>query len=207
MKIWMGAVLCLAAVQIAGATVVNVDAMQYGVQNWGQVGLDGWRYPYPGAPTLTVGPGTYTFSLVNPTLNSGATYTAWTYNSPWITNYIVFDQADESHYLFGGATSSTGYANATDAFNGTCGVTGSLCVSTYSFAATTALVFATPGRRRVRQCRRRFDRRGATDHRGAGTRVAGAVRGGSAGIVSGTATAVRHGVRPNALRPSPCAGP
>ena len=73
MKIWIGAVLCLAVVHIAGATVINVDATKYGVQNWGQVGLDGWRYPYSGAPTLTVGAGTYTFSLV-------------------ITNYLVFDQ-------------------------------------------------------------------------------------------------------------------
>ncbi len=58
--------------------------------------------------------------------------------SPWITSYLVFDQADESHYLFGGATSSTGYAN------GTCGVSGSLCVSTYNFSGPTTLVFTTP---------------------------------------------------------------
>jgi len=63
--------------------------------------------------------GTYTFSVVNPSLNAAATYTAWTYNSPWITNYLVFDQADESQDLFGGAT-------------------------TYTFAADTTLVFATP---------------------------------------------------------------
>jgi hypothetical protein len=138
------AALFLLAAHIACATVFNVDATKYGVQNWGQVGLDGWRFPYAGAPTLAVGAGTYTFSLVNPQLNADAIYTAWTYNTPWITNYLVFDQADGSKYLFGGATSSTGYANATDAFNGTCGASGSLCVSTFTFAVDTTLVFVTP---------------------------------------------------------------
>ena len=143
-KLWIGS-LFLVAAHLASATIINVDATKYGVQDFGQVGLSGWRNPYPGAPSLTVGPGTYTFSLVNPLLNAAAIYTAWTYNSPWITNYIVFDQATQSSgYLFGGATSSTGYSDATSAFNGTCGASGSLCVSTYSFAATTTLIFTTP---------------------------------------------------------------
>ena len=52
----------------------------------------------------SIQPGTYSFRLTNPTLAAaefptltgsqlGQIFTAWTYNSPWITDYFVFDAA------------------------------------------------------------------------------------------------------------------
>lgn len=79
--------------------------------------------PYSTDPTLTLGPGTYTFYLVDPadaaaafpmlTADQLATVqTAWTFNTPWTTDYVVFDSlalADPSRpQLFDGGNGTYG---------------------------------------------------------------------------------------------------
>jgi hypothetical protein len=76
----------------------------------------------------TVQPGTYGFRVIDPTdaarlfpaLTSTQTnqiYTAWTFNSPWVTDYLVFDRAAATNssmpQLFDGAYSNTNGSSST----------------------------------------------------------------------------------------------
>src|SRR4051812_11701826 len=87
---------------LPGSTaIVNIDAKQDGAASF-DGGQDNWFHPFftGGATSLlqyTVAPGFYTFQLTNPTLAAtqfpsltssqlGQMFTAWTYNSPWITD-------------------------------------------------------------------------------------------------------------------------
>jgi hypothetical protein len=124
----------------ANTAIVNVNAKQDGAASW-NAGQDSWFQPFftGGATALTqlvVQPGTYSFRLTNPTLamtefpalTSGQLsqiFTAWTYNSPWITDYFVFDAAGVASSavpdIFAGAIRpaglSGGTGSATEAFN------------------------------------------------------------------------------------------
>lgn len=116
--------------------IVNIDATQDGAS-----GYDGdqsnWYQPYAGTSgftELTLGPGTYTFDLTDAADSTSAfpklsdaqrsqLYTGWTYNSPWITNYLVFDSSaltnSSESQLFSGSFSygsfGSGLAAYTDA--------------------------------------------------------------------------------------------
>jgi hypothetical protein len=84
--------------------IVNIDGKGDGARSFDGT-QDKWFDPFniDGHPlTITLDPGVYTFTLVNPTdakkLNPDLTagqlqtiYTAWSYNSPWITDYYVWD--------------------------------------------------------------------------------------------------------------------
>jgi hypothetical protein len=122
------------------AAIVNIDARQDGAASF-DGGQDNWFHPFftGGATNLlqyTIAPGFYTFQLTNPTLAAtqypalaggqlGQMFTAWTYNSPWITDYFVFDSAGASNFsvpqIFAGAIRPNGLAggtgSATEAFN------------------------------------------------------------------------------------------
>jgi hypothetical protein len=124
----------------ANTVIVNVDARQDGASGF-DGGQDNWFHPFftGGATSLlqiAVAPGTYTFQLTNPTLaatqfpslttaQKGQMFTAWTYNSPWITDYFVFDSAGVSNpsvpQIFAGAIRPSGLSggtgSATEAFN------------------------------------------------------------------------------------------
>ncbi len=124
----------------ANTVIVNVDARQDGATGFDGT-QDNWFHPFftGGATSLlqiAIAPGTYTFQLTNPTLAAtqfpllttaqrGQMFTAWTFNSPWITDYFVFDSAGVSNpsvpQIFAGAIRpaglSGGTGSATEAFN------------------------------------------------------------------------------------------
>ena len=120
----------------AGMAIVNVS----GTSNTPTVGGDGggassgtnqslWYQPFNTAGQLleyTMPPGTYTMRVIDPTdaaaifpnLTNGqlsSMWTAWTYNSPWITDYLVFDSSATSNsgesQLFAGADGGPGTSN------------------------------------------------------------------------------------------------
>lgn len=124
----------------ANTAIVNVNAKQDGAETWNS-GQDSWFHPFftGGATNLlqyNIAPGTYHFSLTDPALAAahfpGLTagqlseiFTAWTYNSPWITDYFVFDSAGATNFsvpqIFAGAIRPSGLTggtgSATEAFN------------------------------------------------------------------------------------------
>ncbi len=116
----------------ANTAIVNISGTQDGA-----AGFDGsqdrWYHPFftggaTGLLQYTIQPGTYTFHLINPSLattqfpalNSaqlGEIFTAWTFNSPWITDYMVFDSAAATNFslpqLFSGGIAPSGDPGAT----------------------------------------------------------------------------------------------
>jgi hypothetical protein len=122
--------------------IINIDARAdgSGIYN-GDQSL--WYQPFNTSGTLpeyTVPAGIYNFRVISPSdaarlfpaLTSQQTnqiYTGWTFNSPWTTDYLVFDSAAATNnaipQLFDGAFSNTNggpatwhfYATATDAYN------------------------------------------------------------------------------------------
>ncbi len=159
----------------AGTAIVNINARQDGAGSYnGDQSL--WYNPFftGGATQLleySVQPGTYTFQVINPAAAAIAfpaltptdlsqIYTAWTYNSPWITDYLVFDIAAASSgsvpQLFDGAP-GPGFSSAAAAYsdavaNGYCnlirpgplGRKGTILSSDYTFTSATTLIFAVP---------------------------------------------------------------
>lgn len=135
-----------------------------------------WYQPFNTSGSLleyTVQPGTYNFRIIDPTyaastfnLSSSALnqiYTAWTFNSPWATDYLVFDSSaatNSSEYqLFTGATSPTtvDYGSASQAYSGAiadghydqivAGVGGrynGTVETSYTFTSAETLIFAVP---------------------------------------------------------------
>ena len=125
----------------AKTAIINISGTQDGAANYGGTAQDFWYQPFftGGATALleyTIQPGTYTFRLTNPSMAAaqfpsltsgqlGQVYTAWTYNSPWVTDYMVFDIAAATNpslpQLFAGAitppTELPGFGSATAAFN------------------------------------------------------------------------------------------
>jgi hypothetical protein len=124
----------------ANTAIVNISGTQDGAANYDGT-QDKWYGPFSasGAAALlkyTIQPGTYTFKLTNPSMAASqfpsltsaqlsSIYTAWTYNSPWITDYMAWDNAAATDgtipQLFSGAITPLsdypGYADATTAFN------------------------------------------------------------------------------------------
>jgi hypothetical protein len=155
----------------ANTAIVNIDGRADGA-----AGFDGgqthWFQPFNTGGTLlqyTIQAGTYGFWPINPadaaahfpTLTSAQTnqiYTAWTYNSPWILDYLVFDSSAATNssvpQLFDGAQ-DIGYGNAIAAYTNaflrgtynqlhTAGRLGTNIAYTYTFTNTTTLIFVVP---------------------------------------------------------------
>ena len=117
-----------------------------------------------------VAPGTYSFRAINPSdaardfpgLTPDQTnqiFTAWTYNSPWILDYLVFDAAAETiplPQIFDGSPESA-YGNPNDAYQasltngynnairiGPLGRDSSEYANTYTFQNPARLIFVIP---------------------------------------------------------------
>jgi hypothetical protein len=155
--------------------IVNVNATQDGSAAFNS-GQSLWYSPFTASggtlPQYTIQPGTYRFQLVNPedamrmfpALTQAQTnqiYTGWTYNSPWITDYLVFDSSavtnNSIYQLFDGAPNPTSYGNGPAAYAGAVsggfsdkirsgpdGRNGKILTDTYTFSQETTLVFVVP---------------------------------------------------------------
>ena len=171
---WAGSVIT--ASLPAGTAIVNIDAQQDGTANYnGDQSLFYSPFSTQGAAsllTLPVTAGTYTFTIIDPAdaavqfplltaAQLGTLYTAWTYNSPWITDYMVFDISAATNpnipQLFDGSPDPTSFGDAQSAYNdavangyaneiraGPTGRDGTVFTTTYTVAADTTLVFAVP---------------------------------------------------------------
>jgi hypothetical protein len=151
--------------------IVNINA-----RSDGAAGFDGqqsaWFGPFGTGNQLTLGPGTYTFDLINPTdaltafpsltaTQRDELFTAWTYNSPWVTDYFVFDSSALANnslpQLFAGATGGQGHGSAQAAYSAakTSGISSMLMTgpggringtpaTSYTLTQTQTLVFVIP---------------------------------------------------------------
>jgi hypothetical protein len=153
----------------ANTAIVNIDGRADGAASF-DGGQSHWFHPFGATvPQITVPAGTYSFWPINPaaaaarfpTLTSGQTnqiYTAWTYNSPWILDYLVFDASALTNFsvpqFFDGAQ-DVGYGNAIAAYTNaflrgtynqlhTSGRLGTNISTIYTFTNTTTLVFVVP---------------------------------------------------------------
>jgi hypothetical protein len=165
----------------ANTAIVNINAKQDGSATYSGVNQDLWYQPFftggaSGLLQYAIQPGTYSFRLTTPSLAAaqfpGLTagqlsqmFTAWTYNSPWATDYMVFDSAAATNFslpqLFAGSpmpvSSYPGFGSATAAFDAA--VTGNYvnqikvapggrhtgtAATQYTFAAARTLIFVIP---------------------------------------------------------------
>jgi hypothetical protein len=155
----------------ANTAIVNIDGRADGSASFGS-GQSLWYHPFNTGSTLleyTVQPGTYGFWPINPAdaaarfpaLTTGQTnqiYTAWTYNSPWILDYLVFDSSAATNFSvpqFFDGSQDIGYGNAAAAYTNsfvrgtynqihTAGRLGTNIAYTYTFTNTTTLIFVVP---------------------------------------------------------------
>ncbi len=160
----------------ANTAIININAAQDGsaVYNGNQ---SLWYQPFStgGAAQLleyTVQPGTYSFRLINPadaarlfpaltTDQTNQIFSSWTYNSPWITDYLVFDGAAAMNtslaQLFDGSPDPSSYDSSTAAYNsavaggyydrirtGPAGRAGTVFTNAYTFSTAETLAFAVP---------------------------------------------------------------
>jgi hypothetical protein len=157
--------------------IIGVDGRADGGASYSGPGQNDWYQPFNVTGNLleyTFQPGTYSFRVIDsadassmfPMLTSTQLSEigngAWTYNSPWVTQYIAWDVSAASnpaeHQLFTGSVDSTAtdYGSAGAAYQAaiTGGyfdtiVTGSgrytgTVQSSYTFATTETLIFAVP---------------------------------------------------------------
>jgi hypothetical protein len=180
------AVICIAGALIASrvdagtvitanlpvnTAIVNIDGRADGSASF-DGGQSHWFHPFNTGSTLlqyTVQAGTYGFRVINPTdaaarfpaltlAQINQIYTAWTYNSPWILDYLVFDSSAATNFsvpqFFDGAQ-DIGYGNAAAAYTNsfvrgtynqlhTAGRLGTNIAYTYTFTNTTTLIFVVP---------------------------------------------------------------
>jgi hypothetical protein len=165
----------------ANTAIINIDSLADGAAAFND-DQSLWYHPYTEGGSLlaySIEPGTYTFRIVNPadamtlfpsltSAQANQIYTAWTYNSPWITDYLVFDGAAATNYaipqLLDGAFSNTNgtdwhaYGSPDDAYSAA--ISGGFCnllrtsdtggrssttfLTEYSFTNSTTLIFAVP---------------------------------------------------------------
>lgn len=111
----------------ANTAIVNINAKQDGITSFGPGQALCYRPFYTGGSTqllkYAVSPGRYSFRIVNPTdavqlfpaltpEQTNQIFTAWTFNSPWVTGYLVFGSAAETNFslpqLFDGACTNLG---------------------------------------------------------------------------------------------------
>lgn len=167
----------------ADMAIINISATQDGSASYnGDQAL--WYQPFNTGGTLleyTIQPGIYSFRVINPAdaaqtfpsltmEETNEIYTGWTFNSPWATDYLVFDSAAATdgsiQQPFDGAFSNTNggaatwqfFANATEAYQGAIsegfynllrtaasgGRDSATDFTAYTFAFTTTLIFVIP---------------------------------------------------------------
>jgi hypothetical protein len=169
-----------------GSMIINISGTADGAASYGgsTAGLtvigpnqDDWYQPFNvggGLLENTFPAGTYDFRIINqstaqsmfPSLSAGQVSEistgAWTYNSPWVTDWLAFDSSATSnsteHQLFAGAVTpdvpgatgwtGAGYDNSTDAYNGAIntGVYNEIVSGTGRYTGTvqTSYIFAAP---------------------------------------------------------------
>jgi hypothetical protein len=156
----------------ANTVIVNTSGTQYGAQYSSGNNQDYWAGPFATSGPLleyTIQPGTYTFRAINPT-DAAAIYpsltspqlnnifTAWTYNSPYITDLLVFDSSavgsSSINQLFTVANGLPLIYSAAAAYSASVsggfynkihiGPRSAPGVYTYTFASPETLVFAVP---------------------------------------------------------------
>lgn len=158
----------------ANTAIVNISGTQDGAASYnGDQSL--WYHPFNTVGTLleyTVQAGTYGFRVVNPadaaqlfpaltTLQTNQIFTAWTYNSPWVEDYLVFDSAAATNFslpqIFDGDPEWPPYSNPAAAYNATItngtydqirvgplGRDSTNIVNSYTFTNTETLIFVVP---------------------------------------------------------------
>jgi hypothetical protein len=156
--------------------IININARQDGAAVYNGVNYALWYQPFDSGgsnylPEYTVQPGTYTFRIVNPpdaarlfpSLTAAQTnqiFTAWTYNTPWSTDYLAFDSAALTNnalsQLFDGAfgadsgNADSAYAAAISSgsyvliHTGPAGRNSTVATNLYTFSAAATLVFVIP---------------------------------------------------------------
>lgn len=162
----------------SGTTIVNIDGRNDGAAAYGPE-QSYWYQPFAqngNLLELTLGPGTYSFGLIDPqdaqarfpSLTSSQLGTiggAWTYNTPWVTDYLVFDSSALSDptqaQLFTGAVlpraGLPGFGDQGSAYSaaksngfadeivvGTGGRYHGTTATSFTLTATQTLVFAVP---------------------------------------------------------------
>jgi hypothetical protein len=177
-----------------GSTIININAQQDGAaayNGYGRAGLgsgqDYWYQPFNTTGNLlevTFQPGTYQFRVIDqadaakmfPSLTSAQLGQigggAWSYNSPWVTDYLAFDSSaannPNQHQLFSGAIvpatpvpgstgwNGGGYDTAAEAYQAAMlggyyntivtggGRYSGTTVSSYTFASAETLIFDIP---------------------------------------------------------------
>ncbi len=122
----------------AGDTIVNIAGTTDGAATFSGPNQDLWYQPFNSTNSLlevTLQPGTYTFRLIDatdaatmfPSLTGSQLAEigggAWTFNSPWTTDYMVFDSSAASNpnesQLFSGAINASGttFGDAASAYS------------------------------------------------------------------------------------------
>jgi hypothetical protein len=158
--------------------IINISGTQDGAHTYSGVNGNSqalWYQPFNTLGSLlawTFPPGAYNFRVVDPAgaqrlfpaLTAAQTnqiYTAWTYNSPWIENYMAFDSAAATDtslpQLFDGAPDPTGFGDPQSAYNdtvsngyfdeirtGPLGRAGTNFSYAYTFTNTETLIFIVP---------------------------------------------------------------
>ena len=160
----------------ASTAIVNIDARADGAGAY-DAGQDHWYQHFSSAGagsllTYTVQPGTYEFRLTKPSLATvefpaltsrqlQQLFTAWSYNNPWVTDYMVFDVSAATNtseaQIFAGGVVSTTYGSAEAAFDAAVasGYANKIIVgpggrytrtpaTQYTFTVAETLVFAVP---------------------------------------------------------------
>lgn len=121
----------------SGTSIVNIDARADGAADYHLDPLQSFWYKPINGVELSLMPGTYEFRVINPSdaaslypnlspAQLSQIYTAWTYNLPWLTNYLVFNKTASTNssefQLFDGAVAPglTGntFSSATAAYEG-----------------------------------------------------------------------------------------
>jgi hypothetical protein len=124
----------------AGTTIVNIDARADGAATYSSDSDQTfWYQPTSTAPSVTLPRGAYRFRIIDPqdaaslypqltSAQLAQIYTAWSYNSPWTENYMVFQNTaltdPTEHQLFDGAIApgaptGTTFSSAQAAYDGT----------------------------------------------------------------------------------------
>jgi len=158
----------------ANTAIINIDSRAYGSAQFNGQAQSQWFHPFNTSNSLleyTVQPGTYQFRVVNPTDAAGLfpaltgpqlsnIFTAWTFNTPWLTDYLVFDSAAASNFglsqLLAGAIAASPFSSSASAAydlaktNGYYNqlIIGDILsgpkVTQYTFNAPETLIFAIP---------------------------------------------------------------
>lgn len=167
----------------ANDVIINISGTQDGSADYSGANQAFWYEPFStlGAASLleyTMQPGTFGFRVIDPadaaqmfpSLTStqlSQMYTAWTFNSPWVTDYLVFDSSAATnssvYQLFDGAFSNTNgvnwltYSDAAAAYAGAitngfynlirpgpAGRSGTNYITSYTFRTAETLIFAVP---------------------------------------------------------------